>query len=71
MIISSAVCPDLHDPTNGDVSVATYFVGGIASYMCNPGYDLDGSSSLTCQSNRARVSPIMFGYAWVYFTGIM
>ena len=52
MIISSAVCPHLHDPTNGDVSVATYFVGGIASYMCNPGYDLDGSSSLTCQSNQ-------------------
>ena len=34
------------------MSVATYFVGGIASYMCNPGYSLDGSPSRRCESNQ-------------------
>ena len=48
----SAVCPGLSDPTDGAVSVPSYFVGGIASFICNPGYSLDGSQRRTCEMDQ-------------------
>ena len=46
-------CPTLSNPTNGRVSVPSRAVGSRATYSCNTGYTLSGSSSLTCLSNGA------------------
>ena len=53
MIISTgtpAVCPDLVAPENGNVDYETQ-EGGTATYTCDAGYQLNGASSRTCQSN--------------------
>ncbi len=36
---------------SGRVSVSSYFGGGRATYSCNTGYGLSGSSSRTCSSS--------------------
>ncbi|XP_064400499.1 E-selectin-like isoform X3 [Halichondria panicea] len=47
-LISRLTCPVLIIPSNGQVSVSSYFIGGIATYSCKTGYRLSGSSSRTC-----------------------
>ena len=42
-------CPTLPPPLNGRVSAS----GGTATYTCNTGYTLSGSSTRTCQTNGA------------------
>ena len=44
------LCSTLSNPTNGKVSVSSRLVGGRASYSCNSGYTLRGSSTRNCQS---------------------
>ncbi|XP_064385046.1 sushi, von Willebrand factor type A, EGF and pentraxin domain-containing protein 1-like isoform X2 [Halichondria panicea] len=44
-------CPSLTSPTNGRVLVSSRSSGGIATYICNTGYTLSGSSRRTCLSN--------------------
>ncbi|XP_066268442.1 CUB and sushi domain-containing protein 2-like [Branchiostoma lanceolatum] len=43
-------CPNLQPPINGVVSGGVYY-GDTVSYSCYPGYELDGSSTQTCQSD--------------------
>ena len=52
MYISTALveCPDLMDPDNGRVDYETQ-VGSSATYTCNTGYQLIGTSTRTCQSD--------------------
>ncbi|XP_064400356.1 sushi, von Willebrand factor type A, EGF and pentraxin domain-containing protein 1-like [Halichondria panicea] len=47
----SRVCPVLNNPSNGQVSVSSHVIGGTATYSCNTGYGLSGSSSRTCLSS--------------------
>ncbi|XP_064399465.1 CUB and sushi domain-containing protein 3-like isoform X2 [Halichondria panicea] len=45
------ICPTLNNPSNGRVSVSSYFIGSRGTYSCNTGYGLSGSSSRTCSSS--------------------
>ena len=51
IILLKGTCHRLSAPSNGRVSVSSYFVGGTAAYACNTGYALSGSSNHTCLSN--------------------
>ena len=51
LFISTALCPDLSNPTNGTVTVMGTSVGDTASYTCNDGFELIGSMSVTCTSD--------------------
>ena len=44
-------CSYLSPPENGGVSMTTSDVGGTATYTCNSGFRLIGSSNRTCLSN--------------------
>ncbi|XP_078583892.1 P-selectin-like [Branchiostoma floridae x Branchiostoma japonicum] len=44
-------CPALSNPTNGAVSYSSRNYGDVASYTCNTGYNMAGSSTRTCQSS--------------------
>ncbi len=49
----AGICSTLTNPSNGRVSVSSYFGGSRATYSCNTGYGLTptGSSSRTCLSS--------------------
>ena len=52
LIIHVAVqCNNLSDPDNGAVNTTGTKVGDTAMYSCDGGYELRGSSTLTCHSN--------------------
>ena len=42
-------CPELKDPQYGKVSVTGYSYSSVAYYICDYGYELDGSHSRKCQ----------------------
>ena len=44
-------CPVVTNPANGGVLSLSRAVGGLATYTCNPGYTLSGSSRRTCLPN--------------------
>jgi hypothetical protein len=44
-------CPALTDPANGSVSASTTTPGSTAVYSCDPGYNLSGSMTRTCQAD--------------------
>ncbi len=44
-------CGGLSNPTDGSVSYSQTLEGYTATYSCNSGYQVSGSSSRTCQSN--------------------
>ena len=44
-------CPVLPNPSNGGVISPSRAVGSLATYTCNPGYTLSGSSRRTCLTN--------------------
>ena len=51
-------CPDLINPTNGVISCSLGDDGvpsyeDTCSFTCNAGYELTGSDTRTCQSNRS------------------
>ena len=57
---SAALCSDPVDIVNGTVTFTGNFVGDIATYTCNPGFDLDGITTTTCtlvDENTAEFSP--------------
>ena len=41
----------MEDPANSRVALITDTVGDIVSYICNPGFELMGAQTLTCQSD--------------------
>ncbi len=41
-------CPVVTNPANGGVLSLSRAVGGLATYTCNPGYTLSGSSRRVC-----------------------
>ena len=49
--VTAINCGKLHNPANGQVShtAGTKF-GQIATYSCNPGYNLVGGGPRTCQA---------------------
>ena len=51
LIVVAIQCDALSDPDNGAVSVTGTGVGDTATYTCDDGYELIGSSTRTCQSN--------------------
>lgn len=52
IILYLASCIDLYDPDSGTVSVSGVNVSDTAQYSCNYGYNISGSSLLTCLPNR-------------------
>ena len=51
IVFSSAFCPDLTDPPNGNHSITGNTVGHIAIFECDPGYELIGDDVLGCQED--------------------
>ena len=50
--LSNAVCPNLTDTANGRVVVFIgNSVGDTATYSCNPGFELVGAQTVTCQAD--------------------
>ena len=45
-------CSPLGKPDNGNLSVNGLSTGSVASINCDKGFDLQGSSSRTCQLNK-------------------
>ena len=45
------VCPTLSNLENGQVTVNTHTVGGVATYTCNTGYGLSGVDTRMCVQN--------------------
>ena len=45
------MCPALSDPMNGIVTWTSLTVGGVATYVCDDGFELDGSMTRTCESS--------------------
>ena len=46
-------CGDLSNPVNGRVVLQLTTEGSVATYSCNKGYKLSGSSTRTCGSDGA------------------
>lgn len=45
----AAICPELEDPANGQVSLSNgTFPGSLATYMCDSNYTLVGNEIRTC-----------------------
>ena len=42
------MCPTLLNPENGQVTVNTHTVGGVAIYTCNNGFTLTGAEKRMC-----------------------
>ena len=47
------MCPTLGNPTNGVVDLSGTSVGDTATYTCDSGYELVGTSVLNCLANGA------------------
>ena len=47
--MSAAVCGDLNDPVDGTVSMGGLQVGDTATYSCDSGFTLHGTSIRVCQ----------------------
>ena len=45
---SADICSDLNNPEFGVVSVTGLIPGSVATYMCNPGYNLVGNMTRDC-----------------------
>ena len=45
------MCPTLSNLENGQVTVYTHTVGGVATYTCNTGYGLSGADIRMCVQN--------------------
>ena len=51
LIISTTECPMLDNPANGMVTWTSLTTGGVATYECDPGFELVGEMNRICQSN--------------------
>ena len=48
--VDTLACAELADPANGNVELsAGTDIGSVATYTCNDGYILGGSSTRTCE----------------------
>ena len=47
--IHAAECDDLHDPLFGNVSLSGNSIGDVATYVCDPGFELVGQPTRTCE----------------------
>ncbi|XP_078610837.1 sushi, von Willebrand factor type A, EGF and pentraxin domain-containing protein 1-like [Branchiostoma floridae x Branchiostoma japonicum] len=57
--ICTVVCPMLTAPPNGALSpLGPYFYPTQVTVTCNPGYQLNGVSPVTCQANRTWSNPV-------------
>ena len=45
------MCPALLDPINGAVTWTSLTEGGVATYVCDDGFELEGSMTRTCESS--------------------
>ena len=45
------MCPVLLDPINGTVTWTSLTEGGVATYVCDDGFELEGSMTRTCESS--------------------
>ena len=45
---TTALCPDPTSPANGNVDVAGFSTGDIATYTCDDGFELIGNDTFTC-----------------------
>ena len=45
------VCPELMSPTNGRIELSSMVFGSTATYICDRGYNLNGSMSRVCMAN--------------------
>ena len=71
----SATCEDLTDPADGEVSIndASRVEGSTATYTCNAGFLMSGSSQRVCQESGmwSGVVPICLGiheyYDWLSY----
>lgn len=51
MLLAAVSCSGLSAPANGQVLLSGTTFGSVATYTCNNGYSLVGSSTRSCQSN--------------------
>ena len=47
--IRAAECDNLSDPPFGDVSLSGNSIGDVATYVCEPGFELVGQPTRTCE----------------------
>ena len=47
----AVMCPALVAPINGAVTWTSLTVGGVATYVCDDGFELEGSMTRTCESS--------------------
>ena len=47
--IRAAECDNLSDPPFGDVSLSGNSIGDVATYVCDPGFELVGQPTRTCE----------------------
>ena len=47
--ICAAGCDNLPDPPFGDVSLTGNSIGDVATYVCDPGFELVGQPTRTCE----------------------
>ena len=55
--MAGVLCDRPGDLANGDTTMTSVAVGGQVSWSCNPGYELTGSCSATCESSGVWSSP--------------
>ena len=48
---STVLCPILVDTTKGIVALSGTSVGDTANFTCNPGFQLVGADTVTCEDN--------------------
>ena len=44
-------CPAILDPPNGAVTWTSLTEGGVATYVCDDGFELEGNMTRTCESS--------------------
>ena len=49
--LPAVMCPALFDPINGVVTWTSLTLGGVATYVCDDGFELERSMMRTCESS--------------------
>ena len=50
-VVTVINCGGLCNPDKGTVLISSSTAGGVATYYCNTGYELEGNSRRECQSD--------------------
>ncbi|XP_078580606.1 uncharacterized protein LOC144864418 isoform X3 [Branchiostoma floridae x Branchiostoma japonicum] len=56
-LCTAAYCGDPGAPVNGN-QAGTFFEGGVLQFTCNPGFEVVGEASATCQSSGEWTNPV-------------